>query len=109
MIMIYKYNFINIYINSNDYLIQPDELSQEEKENAKGRHFCIYFNQKNGNYIIKDLGIGFGAYLKLNSDYILKENTMIMIGNSFILVKFSKSENNLILNIYNRNSQNSQM
>ena len=53
-------------------------------------------NPSNGRYLIKDLGIGFGAFAKLEKPLELKDNYLLNMGESFIIVnlineKISKS------------------
>jgi len=45
----------------------------------------IEFNLERG-YMIKDLGIGFGAFVRLDRPLELKDNHLINMGESFIIV-----------------------
>lgn len=55
-------------------------------------------NPKNSRYLIRDLGIGFGAFARLDRPLELKDNHLLNMGESFIIVnlindKPSKLEN----------------
>lgn len=39
-----------------------------------------------GRYLIKDLGIGFGAFVRLDKPLELKDNHLLNMGESFIIV-----------------------
>ncbi len=39
-----------------------------------------------GKYLIKDLGIGFGAFARLDRPLELKDNHLLNLGESFIIV-----------------------
>jgi len=67
-----------------------------------GKHFQIEFNISKNLYTIRDLGLGFGAFLRLEYPLLLKNNHLINLGETFIVVNIidkSLSENeNLYLN-----------
>ena len=70
--------------------------------NFRGRHFKIYFNPSNLKYYIKDMGSGKGCFLKIKNEVILKNNTLISIGDSFMVISYNEKEcndTNLKLNI----------
>jgi hypothetical protein len=47
----------------------------------------IEFSLENrGKYLIKDLGIGFGAFVRLDRPLELKDNYLLNMGESFIIV-----------------------
>jgi len=73
---------------SNDFVFQ----TQMEEEKSKGRHFVIHFNPDNLKYYIKDLGLGTGTLLRIKTDTILKNNTLINIGESYFSVTFGNSD-----------------
>jgi hypothetical protein len=39
-------------------------------------------------YNIKDLGNGFGCFLKIREDMVLKNNCLVNIGDSYIVITF---------------------
>ncbi len=67
----------------NDFII-PSKDKETEKRH-RGRHMQIEFNLERG-YLIKDLGIGFGAFVRLDRPLELKDNHLINMGESFIIV-----------------------
>jgi hypothetical protein len=85
----------------NDYLIRLRD--QENDERTKGRHFKIRFDTETKEYFLKDLGCGFGTFLKVRNEIVLRNNALINIGDSYIVVTFSAEEesnssNNFALN-----------
>ena len=84
--------------NSIDYLIPQKKFEDEETDNVKfiGRFFRIYFNTKNLNYYLRDLGNCLGTYVKVKESIILKNEDMINVGDTFLIFHFEndKSKNN---------------
>jgi hypothetical protein len=69
----------------NDFII-PSKDKETEKRH-RGRHMQIEYSlEQGGKYLIKDLGIGFGAFVKLDRPLELKDNHLLNIGESFIIV-----------------------
>jgi len=68
----------------NDFLIPTKERELADKH--RGRHFQIQFNPDRLSYYLKDLGIGFGVFVKTNEPLQLKDNQLFQIGSSFIVV-----------------------
>lgn len=68
----------------NDVIIKnPDkEISQRHR----GKHFQIQYVLDSNCYKIRDLGIGFGAYAKLENPLILQDNHLLSMGESFFIV-----------------------
>ena len=66
----------------NDVVIKLKE--KEMAQSYRGRHTQIWYCLVSQCYKIKDLGIGFGSYLKLDKPLIIKENYLIMLGESFM-------------------------
>lgn len=49
--------------------------------------FCLDKESSSfGKYLIKDLGIGFGAFVRLDRPLELKDNHLLNMGESFIIV-----------------------
>jgi hypothetical protein len=72
-----------------DIDISPEDSVLEESQ--KGRNFIIYYKIEKDSYWIKDLGKGFGAFVKLDSNLVksiqvLKNNMLISLGESFIVI-----------------------
>ena len=69
----------------NDFVIPSRSL--ESAETHSGRHFQIWFDYYSKQYFIKDLGIGFGVFKKMeNGAAILKDNMLINVGEAYIVV-----------------------
>ena len=68
----------------NDFVI-PSKDKETEKRH-RGRHLQIEYNLEKTNYFIKDLGIGFGAFVRLDNPLELKDNHLLNMGESFIIV-----------------------
>jgi pSer/pThr/pTyr-binding forkhead associated (FHA) protein len=78
----------NDNLNSSiDFLIKPKDSNSYE-ERFVGRHFQIKFSPYELKYYIKDLGSGFGTFIKLLKEMQLKDNYLINLGNSYIVCTF---------------------
>ena len=82
-----------------DYLLYPKEDFYDSK--FIGKHFQIRYNTDNKSYYIKDLGFGFGTFIKLMDEIKLKDNFLINIGETYIVFSLNpdneeteKSNNN---------------
>lgn len=93
-------------LNSNiDYLIRPKD--QEYDQRYIGRHFQIYYNPDFMKYYLKDLGNGFGTFIKLQTENLLKDNSLINIGDSYIVctlgleddTEYTGSDHNIKLSV----------
>ena len=73
-----------------DYLLYPKEDFYDSK--FIGKHFQIRYDENDKLYYIKDLGFGFGTFIKLTKDIKLKDNFLINIGETYIV--FSLKNNN---------------
>lgn len=77
----------------NDYIIRNKD--PETNDRHRGRHFQIEYSIESNSYKIRDLGIGFGAFVKLDTPLTLKDNNLISMGSSFLIInlddEFSKS------------------
>ncbi len=103
--------------NSIDYLIPQKKFEDEENDNVKfiGRFFRIYFNNKNFNYYLRDLGNCLGTYVKIKESILLKNEDMINVGDTYLIFNFENDNsknntNNDIINIQiaelNKNNEN---
>ena len=72
-----------------DYLLYPKEDFYDSK--FIGKHFQIRYDTNEKLYYIKDLGFGFGTFIKLTKDIKLKDNFLINIGETYIV--FSLNQN----------------
>ena len=78
----------------------------EDSINNIGRHFVIEYNIERKKYIIKDLGIGYGTFVRLNYIHILKDNQLINIGQIYILVYITDKGENFITNTIGDSKEN---
>lgn len=70
----------------NDIIIKsPDPLVNKKHI---GHHFQIEYSLSQNGYLLKDLGIGFGVFQKLDYPILLKDNHLINIGLVFMVVNF---------------------
>jgi len=68
-----------------DFII-PSKDKETEKRH-RGRHMQIEYSlERGGKYLIRDLGIGFGAFVRLDKALELKDNHLLNMGESFIIV-----------------------
>ncbi len=90
-----------------DYVIHPRE--QDYDERYLGRHFYIKYNQNNRKYYIKDLGFGFGTFMKINNETLIKDHCCINIGESFIVCMLGENnKKHITVNIVPPNNNDSQ-
>ena len=83
-----------------------------------GRYFYIFFNPDFMKYYIRDCGNGFGTYIRIQNETLLKDNSIINIGNSYISVSigyedesindlhFDNSHKNILHNNLNKDYNN---
>lgn len=72
-----------------DYLINPKiDAKENMDERFFGKHFQIRFNPSDGKYYLKDLGHGFGTFVKITSMVQIKNNLLINIGENYIVFTF---------------------
>ena len=75
-----------------DFIINSNELINNEINNIIGRHFRIRFDINTSKYYIKDLGCGFGTFKKIVKKAKIKDTYLINIGNSYIVCTFGVDE-----------------
>jgi|TARA_B110000305_G_C19377178_1_gene607632 hypothetical protein len=79
------HNPVGQTIIANDFVIPY--RNSEQADAHRGRHFQIWFDVYSKQYFIKDLGIGFGVFKKMqNGSAILKDNHLINVGEAYIVV-----------------------
>ena len=54
-------------------------------QNHKGQQFYIRYDPSSGTYMLKDLGRGFGVFVKLLDPIIIRDGFLINIGESYIV------------------------
>jgi len=72
----------------NDFLIPI-----EHQEPHPGQHFQIRFDPYTNTYRLKDLGMGLGAYTKVEAALPLKDSTMLHVGESFLVAQIIQRPN----------------
>ena len=89
---------------------EANTLPDTDNSTNVGRHFLIEYLLEKNKYIIKDLGIGYGTFFRLNYIHTLKDNQLINIGTIYIVVNIGdKLENtdgngNSHFNSYSQNN-----
>jgi hypothetical protein len=77
--------------------------------NFKNAYFKIFYDNDKHLYYIIDLGVGYGTFYKINEEVAIKENTIVNIGESYLVFSFQKenmdkndeiNEDDLFLKIY---------
>ena len=68
----------------NDFVI-PSK-NEQTAEQHRGRHFQIQYEPDQHNYLIKDLGIGYGVFVRQTDPIVLKDNMLINVGEAYIVV-----------------------
>ena len=53
-----------------------------------GRYFQIYYNFSLNGYFLRDLGNGLGTFIKIKDSMLLKDNSLINIGDCYIVINF---------------------
>lgn len=82
-------------------------VSADLAHNYRGKYFKIWYDIVKDTYFIADLKLGFGVYFKLAESMELKNNTLIMIGETYILTTFllqNKELTRIRLKIYGRSN-----
>lgn len=74
----------------NDFII-PIENS-EEAESHRGRHFLILYQIDKDTYWIRDLAKGFGVFVRLDYALVLRDNMLVNMGESFIVVNVARND-----------------
>ena len=81
--------------------VDMNGAEQETLEKHCGRHFEIVYRTEKRSFWVRDLGIGFGAFLRLDEPYRLKDSTLLNIGESFVVVNFeTATEGRLKLKLF---------
>ena len=88
-----------------DIKINPIE-GENLDDKFYGKHFQIKFNPEDLNYYLRDLGHGFGTFIRINDWIEIKNNFLLNIGENYLIfsvIMKDSQDNSNILNIkYNR-------
>ena len=88
-----------------DYIIEPKGDKCDER--FFGKHFQIKFNYLDLNYYIKDLGHGFGTFIKIINWIEIKNNFLLNIGENYIVFTIGLEDEILLSENYsNKNNEN---
>ena len=85
--------------------ILPQKYNNEYYNNDKneGRFFQISYNLNTKSYYIRDLGFGLGTFIKIKDSLLLKDNFLISIGDSCLVINLENINEEKEL-IYNQNN-----
>ena len=74
-----------------DYLLLPKDNEYNDK--FIGIHFMIRYDKEKCKYYIKDLGSGYGTFIKIINSLNIINNLLINIGDSFIVFSLDEGQN----------------
>jgi len=96
----------NNYINKEsklDYILMPKDNEYDEK--YIGIHFMIRYDEKKCKYYIKDLGSGYGTFIKLINPLEITNNLLVNIGDTFIVFNLDEDSKNISLKLFTGDEQ----
>ena len=99
-------NDSNIDINSEiklDYILMPKDNEYDEK--FIGIHFMIRYDKNKCKYYIKDLGSGYGTFIKIINPLKIENNSLINIGDTFIVFNLDDDNNMITLKLFTGDEQ----
>jgi len=76
----------------NDYIIPA--ISKDIAKKHRGKHFKIEYNIPQNCYKVKDLGVGFGTFYKLDFPLVLKDNHLLNMGLIFMIINIGDLQDN---------------
>lgn len=80
-----------------------NNLLNKSLEKYKNVFFKIFYDNDKHIYYLLDLGIGYGTFFKIEEDASIKENTIVNIGESYLVFTFQN--NDLYLKIYSNEKE----
>ena len=86
-----------------DYLLMPKDSEFNEK--FIGIHFMIKYDEDEYKYYIKDLGSGYGTFIKLINPLRIINNLLINVGDTFIVFSLKEENENLTLKLFTGEEQ----
>jgi pSer/pThr/pTyr-binding forkhead associated (FHA) protein len=86
-----------------DYILMPKDNEYDEK--FIGIHFMIRYDENKCKYYIKDLGSGYGTFIKLINPMKITNNLLINIGESFIVFNLDDDGKNISLKLFTGDEQ----
>ena len=91
-----------------DYILPQKQYKNEDDNEEKyiGRYFQISYNLILKNYYIRDLGYGLGTFIKIKDPLLLKDNFLISIGDSYLVINLENSDEKDLVLGHNHNFSN---
>ena len=89
-----KENNNNNLLTSNDY---------------KNAFFKIFYNIDKNTYYLIDLGVGYGTFYKIEDEAAIKENTIVNIGENYLVFSFKIADPNNNNNNSDSNNSNDEI
>jgi hypothetical protein len=89
-------------------------MTTKSIDKIKSAFFKIFYDYDKHIYYLLDLGVGFGTFYKIEEETALKENSIVNIGESFLVFSFRNkemeteeqfNEDDLILKIYSNEQE----
>jgi len=75
----------------NDYVIRNTDVEINNKH--RGRHFQIEYCIDSNSYKMRDLGVGFGVFARIDQPLILRDNHLVSMGTSFLIINMDEEDN----------------
>ena len=91
-----------------------NNLLSNSYDKSKNAFFKIFYDCDKHLYYLMDLGIGYGTYFKIEEEIPIKENSIINIGESYLIFSFKQknaenegelNEDDLYLKIYSNEGE----
>lgn len=83
-----------------------------KKDGKKNIFFKIFFNINTHLYYLQDMGAGYGTFIKITDEVIIKENIIINVGETYLIFSFDKKNcseeenpDDLYLKIYSNENE----
>ena len=91
-----------------DYILPQKQYKNEDDNEEKyiGRYFQISYNLILKNYYIRDLGYGLVTFIKIKDPLLLKDNFLISIGDSYLVINLENSDEKDLVLGHNHNFSN---
>ena len=68
--------------------------NNNNQNNYKNAFFKIFYDNEKSLYYLMDLGQGYGTFYKIVEETIIIDNTIINIGESYLIFSFKKNNEN---------------
>ena len=74
-----------------DYIIKPKDEEYDD-DRYVGKHFKIEYSLNDNKYYIQDLGFGYGTFIKIIDELIIKDNYLVNIGETYLVFTIDENE-----------------